>query len=140
MRMSRVFVPQYKSYPLTTYKYVTFVYFFPVLIAQAGKLPNGFSPYVIAPAVFWGIYLRLVREDKPVFVPSGSIEKERNPYIHFPVSMLFPLNFISRFIINTFSMFIFSQFIVSHLLLHMPYKVYVQMFGKPEIANSMLFN
>jgi hypothetical protein len=82
---------------LTTYKYVTFVYFFPVLIAQAGKLPNGFSPYVIAPAVFWGIYLRLVREDKPVFVPSGSIEKREKSIYPFPRINAFPSEFYFTF-------------------------------------------
>lgn len=63
---------------------IAFIDFFPVLIAQAGELPNGFSPYVVAAAVFWGIYPRLVRKDKPVFVPSGSIEKREKSIYPFP--------------------------------------------------------
>ena len=31
-----------------------------------------------------------------------------------------------------FSIFVFSQFIVSHLLIDVPCEVYVQMVGKPE--------
>lgn len=31
---------------------IAFIDFFPVLIAQAGELPDGFSPYVVAATVF----------------------------------------------------------------------------------------
>lgn len=92
-------------------QYISFKYTInAALVAQAGELPDGFSPYVVTAAVFRRIYPRLVREDKPVFVPSGSIEKREKSI--YPFSRISA--FTSEFYFTLHNHFSYSLICYTH--------------------------